>query len=499
MTEQSGHGRSVVVFQPHLYSRTAAFAREFAQALDYADEVFVLDVYAAREQPMAGVSGATVAEHVSKPVHYVPDFSAVAELVANAVHSGDVVVTMGAGDVTMLGPEIVNALAARANRSKPQRDPKRAGMTEPEDAVEATAEPGTGGAAEPETRRRPSPRTQSRRRPSPRTATRRRRRGDAANRSDRARGTTRRQFEGPRRRASREREARREAQARAVAIEQARREAKRRAQGKSADDSKPVARGRVRGLKVAVWTVVLVTLFVGLGLLLYFTPIMAARNVVITGLGAVTQDEVTAAAAVKEGTPLLQVNTDDVAERVATIRRVASARVQREYPSTLRITVVERVPIVVKDYPDGPHLFDRDGVDFATGPPPANLPYLEADNPGPNDPPTKAALEVMTALRPEVAGQVARVSAPSVAAVTLTLVDGREVVWGTTDRTEEKAQKLAGLLTQPGHTYDVSSPDLPTVKYRWPAKSPKIPHVSVGAPAWFVLDLALPFCLRGTT
>lgn len=271
-------------------------------------------------------------------------------------------------------------------------------------------------------------------------------------------------FEGPRRRARREREARRAAQARATAIEQARREAKRRAQGKSAEESKSLARGAVRGLKVVIWTVTLVALFVGLGLLLYFTPIMSARNVVITGLGAVTQDEVIAAAAVKQGTPLLQINTDDVAERVATIRRVASARVQREYPSSLRITVVERVPIVVKDYPDGPHLFDRDGVDFATAPPPPNLPYLEADNPGPSDPPTKAALAVMTALRPEVAGQVARVSAPSVAAITLTLVDGREVVLGTTDRTEEKAQKLAALLTQPGRTYDVSSPDLPTVK-----------------------------------
>ncbi len=97
---------------------------------------------------------------------------------------------------------------------------------------------------------------------------------------------------------------------------------------------------------------------------------MSARNIVVIGLGAVTQDEVIAAAAVKPGTPLLQVNTDAVAERVAAIRRVASARVQREYPSTLRITVVERVPVVVKDYPDGPHLFDRDGVDFATAPPP---------------------------------------------------------------------------------------------------------------------------------
>lgn len=272
------------------------------------------------------------------------------------------------------------------------------------------------------------------------------------------------EFEGPRRRARREREARREAQARAVAIEAARREAKRRVLGKPTEEGKAVGRGRVRGLKLMVWTVALVVAFVGLGLLLYFTPIMAARSIVITGVGAVSQEEIVAAADVEQGTPLLQVNTDDVAERVATIRRIATARVQREYPSTLRITVVERIPVAVKDFPDGPHLFDRDGVDFATGPPPPSLPYLDVDNPSPSDPSTKAALAVMTALRPEVAGQVARVSAPSVAAITLTLVDGREVVWGTTDRTEEKAQKLGALLTQPGHTYDVSSPDLPTVK-----------------------------------
>ncbi len=70
----------------------------------------------------------------------------------------------------------------------------------------------------------------------------------------------------------------------------------------------------------------------------------------------------------------------------------------------------------------------------------------------------------MTSLRPEAAAQVARIAAPSVAAITLQLVDGRQVVWGTTDRTDEKAAKLGALLTQPGRTYDVSSPDLPTVK-----------------------------------
>ena len=272
-------------------------------------------------------------------------------------------------------------------------------------------------------------------------------------------------YEGPRRRARREREERRAAQARATAIENARREAKRRVMGRPREETKRLGRRAVRGLKVLMWSALMSVLVVGIGLLLYFTPIMSARNIVVVGLGTVTQDEVTAAVGVAPGTPLLQVDTDAVAERVAAIRRVASARVQRQYPSTLRVTVVERLPVVVKDYPDGPHLFDKDGVDFATAPPPpVGVPYLDADNPGPRDAPTKAALQVMTALRPEVAGQVARIAAPSVAAITLTLIDGRTVVWGTTDRTDEKALKLGALLTQPGKTYDVSSPDLPTVK-----------------------------------
>jgi len=270
-------------------------------------------------------------------------------------------------------------------------------------------------------------------------------------------------FEGPRRRARREREQRRAAAARARAIEEARREAKRKV-AESATAPKPVGRGVVRGLKVLTLAVMLTIVAVGLGLVLYFTPVMSVRNLQIEGLEAIPRDEVVAAVAVRTGAPLLQVDTDEVANRVAAISRVASVRVQREYPSSLRVTVVERVPVAVKDMPDGTHLFDRDGVDFATAPPPPGVPYLDVDNPGPNDPPTKAALAVLTALRPEVAGQVGRVAAPSVASITLTLADGRVVIWGTTDRTEEKAEKLAALLTRPGHTYDVSSPDLPTVK-----------------------------------
>jgi UDP-N-acetylmuramate--alanine ligase len=107
-------GRVVVVFQPHLNSRTRTFATEFAAALSLADEVVVLDVYGAREEPEPGVTGALIADQVTASVHYEPSFDRVPALVASLVREGDLVVTMGAGDVTMLGPEIVSALSGEA-------------------------------------------------------------------------------------------------------------------------------------------------------------------------------------------------------------------------------------------------------------------------------------------------------------------------------------------------------------------------------------------------
>jgi UDP-N-acetylmuramate--alanine ligase len=107
-------GRVIAVFQPHLYSRTRIFAAEFGAALGLADVVFVLDVYAAREDPEPGVTGQLVADAVpagQARVGYLPDAAAVPEAVAAVARPGDVVLTMGAGDVTKLGPLLVAALA----------------------------------------------------------------------------------------------------------------------------------------------------------------------------------------------------------------------------------------------------------------------------------------------------------------------------------------------------------------------------------------------------
>jgi UDP-N-acetylmuramate--alanine ligase len=112
----AGNGRVVAVFQPHLYSRTRYFADQFGAALGLADEVVVMDVYAAREDPMPGVTGALVAATVPLPpaqVVYEPSWSAVAGHLADRARPGDIVLTCGAGDVTMIGPEVLARLAVR--------------------------------------------------------------------------------------------------------------------------------------------------------------------------------------------------------------------------------------------------------------------------------------------------------------------------------------------------------------------------------------------------
>lgn len=118
VTQDREGGRIVAVFQPHLYSRTRFFAKEFGAALGLADVAVVLDVYGAREDPEPGVTGRLIADAVPSggvgpggtAVHYEPEYDQVPAVVAGLVRPGDIVITLGAGDVTMLGPRILEVL-----------------------------------------------------------------------------------------------------------------------------------------------------------------------------------------------------------------------------------------------------------------------------------------------------------------------------------------------------------------------------------------------------
>ncbi|MFM6971575.1 MAG: UDP-N-acetylmuramate--L-alanine ligase [Rhodoluna sp.] len=107
-----GTGKIITVFQPHLYSRTRLMAQEFAEALSASDEVVVLDIYAAREDPEPGVTGALISNAFKnqKQVHYVPAWEDVPAVAAMLANKGDFIMTMGCGDIYRMVPELLDAL-----------------------------------------------------------------------------------------------------------------------------------------------------------------------------------------------------------------------------------------------------------------------------------------------------------------------------------------------------------------------------------------------------
>jgi UDP-N-acetylmuramate--alanine ligase len=112
-----------VIFQPHRYTRTQLLLDEFATAFGDADNVTVLDIYAASESPIPGISGELLAERITEggtdAVH-AASFADAADLVTKSAHSGDLVLTLGAGNVSQLGPQVLEVLEARVE-STPSR------------------------------------------------------------------------------------------------------------------------------------------------------------------------------------------------------------------------------------------------------------------------------------------------------------------------------------------------------------------------------------------
>ena len=110
-----GAGRVIAVHQPHLYSRTALMAGEFAEVYErLADETIVLDVYGAREDPVPGVTGALVSERFSdaSKVQYLPDWQEASDFAASIAREGDIIMTLSCGDVYRIVPQLLESLEA---------------------------------------------------------------------------------------------------------------------------------------------------------------------------------------------------------------------------------------------------------------------------------------------------------------------------------------------------------------------------------------------------
>jgi len=209
---------------------------------------------------------------------------------------------------------------------------------------------------------------------------------------------------------------------------------------------------------------VALTVLAGASWAVAFTGVLGVRQVTVTGVRALSADQVRSAAAVPDGRPLARVDTDGVAARVRGLAGVERVAVTRSWPGTLRITVTERRGVALVDRGDALWLVDPDGVVFQRLSSHPKLPILRIPGVGPDSDVARAALTAVTALPPTLLAHVDEVRAPTPEQVTLHLAGKRTVRWGGAEDSAAKAQVLSALLSRPGSYYDVSTPSVVTVR-----------------------------------
>lgn len=194
----------------------------------------------------------------------------------------------------------------------------------------------------------------------------------------------------------------------------------------------------------------------------FFSSVLAVEGVSVDGTELLTPSQVRAAAAVPTGDPLARVDLDRVRSRVEALAAVKSADVTRTWPHEVLITVEERVAVAVVEIGGRIRGMDDSGVVFVDyQKAPTGLPHVRSSTDTRADALQEAA-RVIAALPSELDAQVDHVAVETVDQISLVLRDGRTVVWGSAEQSEEKARVLAALLERPAQTYDVSVPGQPT-------------------------------------
>jgi cell division protein FtsQ len=225
--------------------------------------------------------------------------------------------------------------------------------------------------------------------------------------------------------------------------------------------------GRLASIRPARWWFwpALVLVLALLVWLVAFSSVLGVRTVNVVGARTVTAEQVRAAAGIRTGAPLARLDLGAISSRLSAVAPIRTVTVSRSYPASVTIRITERAAIGYRPVDGavggGPVLLvDRDNVAFRTvAGAPAGLPRLVVPAAGA---PSTAAAGVAGVLPGKILKSLSSISAPSEESVTLTLRDGRIVLWGGTDRSSDKARLLSALLRQPGRYFDLSDPSAVT-------------------------------------
>ncbi len=227
-----------------------------------------------------------------------------------------------------------------------------------------------------------------------------------------------------------------------------------RARARRAGRRRPLRRGWFAALAVMASCL--------LSWLLLSSPLLSVHRVEVVGASALSPDTVRAVAAVPAGTPLARVDTSAARGRVAALAPVARVRVVRAWPTTIRLRVIERIPVATMRQSDGTWaLLDAGGTRFSPSPDrPGGLPELQVAT----EQAVGSAVQVLGELPSALRDQVSSVHAATPSSVVLALADGHAVVWGAPGGAARKAAVVAALLPRPGKTLDVTSPGVAVIR-----------------------------------
>jgi cell division protein FtsQ len=227
----------------------------------------------------------------------------------------------------------------------------------------------------------------------------------------------------------------------------------------------PVAPARRRRRWPVVVAVLAVAFLVGgAAWALLGSRLLAVRSVIVTGTHLVPKAEVLKVAGVRLGTPLIRVNTSQIAARVVTIRQVQSVQVKRSWPDRVLIAVRERTPVLAVTAPGGGFdLVDPDGVTVLwAARRPLRLPLYVLTTGAigslSGDPDVAAAAAVLAELPAQLRHSLASITAPNPDQVTLNLSNGITILWGSVSDASAKVKELALLMRTHARYYDVSAP-----------------------------------------
>lgn len=199
------------------------------------------------------------------------------------------------------------------------------------------------------------------------------------------------------------------------------------------------------------------------------SPVLGLKSIQVQGPAAAELGgPVREAVELPTGMPLARIDLAAVRQRVLTVGAVKSATVRRQWPNTVLISVTERVAVATTEANGRWWLVDATGLPFKqVDARPTDLMPLELATPGPHDRATTAAIAVLRSLTPALRGEVHSIVAPSAYDVTLSLADGRTVIWGSAGSSALAATKirvLEAMLHEPGSEFDISDPTLVTVR-----------------------------------